>query len=182
MTYDLSLLAAYGIDVYISPNIEIRRPHLVSVGNHIAIDTGFYITTQAILKDYIHLAPYVTVIGGKTAALKMGNFSNISTGSKVICGSDEFLGNGLITAPNIPTEYRDTLKIAPVIFEDFANTGANVTILPGVTIAEGSVIGACSLVNKSTEPWTIYVGTPARPIKKRPKDRMIEFAKRLGYR
>ncbi|XGB41399.1 MAG: hypothetical protein LVS60_14010 [Nodosilinea sp. LVE1205-7] len=181
MQYDKSLLKSAGEDVYISSNVEIRRPHLVSVGSHIAIDSGFYITTQAELADYIHIAPYVTVIGGVSGILKMGNFTNISTGGKIICGSDEFLGAGLVTAPGIPNEYRDNLKIEPIIFQDFANTGANVTILPGVILGEGSVIGACSLVTKNTTPWTIYVGAPAKPIKKRQKDKIIEFAKRLGY-
>jgi len=181
MQYDKSLLKSVGEDIYISPNVEIRRPQLVSVGSHIAIDSGFYITTQAELGDYIHIAPYVTVIGGANGLLKMGNFTNISVGGKVICGSDEFLGEGLVTAPGIPEAYRDTLKIAPVIFEDFTNVGANVVIMPGVTLAEGSIVGACSLVTKSTQPWTIYVGTPARPIKIRPRQKMMEYARKLGY-
>ncbi len=92
-----------------------------------------------------------------------------------------FLGAGLISAPGLPEEFRDDLKIEPVIFENFANTGASVTILPGVVLAEGSVIGANSLVTKSTEPWTIYAGSPAKPVKERKKDKMIEYAKRLGY-
>jgi acetyltransferase-like isoleucine patch superfamily enzyme len=53
--------------------------------------------------------------------------------------------------------------------------------MPGVTLAEGCVIGANSLVTKDTEPWTIYMGSPAMPIKKRPKDKMLLYAKELGY-
>jgi galactoside O-acetyltransferase len=71
--------------------------------------------------------------------------------------------------------------MAPVIFERFASAGTNVVVLSGVTLAEGSVIGACSLVTKNTEPWTIYVGIPAKPMKARRKDRMIEMARELGY-
>jgi galactoside O-acetyltransferase len=181
MSFNLSQLKRTGIDVYIAERVDIRRPHLVSIGNHVAIDTGFYITTGAEFGDHIHIAPYVTIIGGETGFLKMGHFTNISAGGKIICGSDSFFGEGLITAPGIPEEFRDHLKIAPIVFENFVNTGANITILPGVTLAEGSVIGACSLVTKDTEPWTIYVGVPARPVKMRRKDKMIEFAKRLDY-
>ena len=54
-------------------------------------------------------------------------------------------------------------------------------VLPGVTIAEGSVVGANSLVTKSTEPWTVYVGSAAKPIKKRSIELSYKFAKELGY-
>ena len=180
-TYDVSKLKGYGHDVFISGNVEIKRPHFISIGNHIAIDSGFYITTQAELGDHIHIAPYVHVIGGPNGLLKMGHFTNISVGGIIVCGSDSFLGDGLISAPGVPEIFRDKLIIKPVIFENFANTGAGVKILPGVTLAEGSVIGANSLVIQSTEPWTIYAGSPAKPIKTRPREKMLEFAKSLGY-
>lgn len=179
MEFDYSLLKKHGSDVFISGRAEIKRPHLVEIGNHIAIDSGFYCTTAVKMGSYIHIAPQVVVIGGKTGLLQMGNFTNISVGGRIICGSDEFLGEGLITSPGIPDELRDNLIIKPIIFHDFANVGANVTIFPGVTLAEGSVIGACSLVTKDTEPWTIYAGIPARPIKMRSKEKMLEYAKRL---
>jgi galactoside O-acetyltransferase len=52
--------------------------------------------------------------------------------------------------------------------------------MPGVTLAEGSVLGACSLLTQDTEPWVIYMGVPARPILPR-KKAMKEKAKLLGY-
>lgn len=179
--FDLSQLQTTGEDVFISSNVEIRRPHLIRIGSHVAIDSGFYITTAAEIGDYIHIAPFVHVIGSAKGFLKMGHFTNISLGGKIICGSDAFLGDGLISAPGIPEEFRDRLIIEPVVFENFANTGAGVTILPGVTLGEGSVIGANALVTSDTEPWTIYLGSPARPYKARKKEKMIEYAKRLGY-
>ena len=39
-------------------------------------------------------------------------------------------------------------------------------------MAEGSVVGAHSLLTKDTEPWTIYAGSPARPIKIRDKNKI----------
>src|SRR5688572_3822071 len=104
MLYDLLNLKSVGKDVYIGDRVDIRRPNLVSVGNHVAIDTGFYITCGADLGDHIHIAPYVTVIGGADAFLRMGHFTNISTGGKIICGSDSFMGDGLVSAPGIPAE------------------------------------------------------------------------------
>lgn len=173
-------LKSIGVHSFISANVEIRRPHLVTVGNNTAIDTGFYLTTQAEIGDYIHIAPYVTIIGGAQGLLKMEHFSSIAAGSRIVCGSDNFMGEGLC-GPSIPKEFADSLTIEPVHFKVFAAIGTNVVILPGVTLGEGSVIGACSLVTKNTEPWTIYIGSPARAIKLRKKEKMIEFAKQLGY-
>jgi dTDP-4-amino-4,6-dideoxy-D-glucose acyltransferase len=178
--YDYSLLKKVGVNSFISKNVEIRRPHLVEIGNNVAIDTGFYLTTGAQIGDYIHIAPYITVIGGATVKLIMDNFTTIAAGSRIVCASDGHLGDGLI-GPTIPDEFRDSVTFGNVIFKKFASIGTNVVVLPGVTLAEGSVVGACSLVTKDTEPWTIYAGVPARPIKIRPKDNMIEYAKKLGY-
>ncbi len=177
--YDLTRLAACGEDAFVSATVEIRRPHLVRLGNHIAIDTGFYCTTAAILADYIHIGPYVTVIGGASALLAMKGINTIGAGSRLLCASDEFLGAGL--AGLAPAEYRDTVCVEPIIFAAFASIGTNVVIHPGVTLGEGSVVGSCSLVTKSTEPWTIYRGIPAKPWKERPRDKMIEAARRMGY-
>jgi acetyltransferase-like isoleucine patch superfamily enzyme len=179
--FDYSRLKSVGNDVVISPTAEIRRPHLVSIGNHVAIDSGVYITTNAEIGDYVHIAPYVTVIGGEKARLVMGNFTNLAAGCRVVCGSDKFNGDGLIGPATIPDKYKDAMKTEPVIMENFANVGSNAVIMPGVTLAEGSVVGACSLVTESTEPWTIYIGVPARPLKKRPREKMIQYAAELGY-
>jgi galactoside O-acetyltransferase len=112
--------------------------------------------------------------------LKMGHFASIAAGSRIICASDEHLGAGL-PGPTIPEKYRDKIILAPVVFQNFANIGTNVVILPGVTLGEGSVVGACSLVKHNTEPWTIYAGVPAKPLRVRPKENMIKMARELGY-
>lgn len=179
--FDYYQLHTIGENVFIHHNAEIKRPQLSNLGNHISIDYGFYCTTALALGNHIHIAAQTVVIGGGSGLLKMNHFSNISVGGRIICGSDEFLGEGLISAAGIPEEFKDNLKIEPIELEMFVNLGANVTILPGVKLAEGSVIGACSLVNEDTEPWTIYVGVPARPIKIRKREKMIEYAKQMGY-
>ena len=43
--------------------------------------------------------------------------------------------------------------------------GLNVTILPGVHIGEGAVIGSCALVTKDVPAWTIAAGVPARVVR-----------------
>jgi acetyltransferase-like isoleucine patch superfamily enzyme len=177
--YDLTRLAACGEDVFVSANVEIRRPHLVRLGSHIAIDTGFYCTTAATLGDYIHIGPCVTVIGGAPALLRMAGFNTIGAGSRLLCASDQFMGAGL--AGLAPARFRDVVRVEPIIFEAFASIGTNAVIHPGVTLREGCVVGSCALVTRSTEPWTIYRGIPARPWKTRPKDKMIAAARKMAY-
>lgn len=52
--------------------------------------------------------------------------------------------------------------------------GSNVIIMSGVTIGDGAVIGAGSVVSSDVEPYTIVAGNPARPVKKRFSDEVIE--------
>jgi acetyltransferase-like isoleucine patch superfamily enzyme len=169
-----------GHDVYISTSAEITRPEFCKVGNHVAIDSFFYCTTQLIIGDYVHISPQVAVIGGKTAVLEVEDFCFLSVGSKYVCGSETFRGHGLI-GPLIPNEYKDQQKIEPIVLKRFSGVLANSVVLPGVTMAEGSVLGASSLLTSDTEPWTVYVGNPARPIRIRPSQTAYEYAKQLGY-
>jgi len=48
-------------------------------------------------------------------------------------------------------------------------------------LKEGTIVGANSLITEDTEPWTIYGGSPAKPIGKRDSKKALEYAKKLGY-
>jgi acetyltransferase-like isoleucine patch superfamily enzyme len=52
----------------------------------------------------------------------------------------------------------------PVVIEDHVWVGARATILPGVTLGKGCVVGAASVVTRDIAPLTIVAGAPARPI------------------
>lgn len=52
--------------------------------------------------------------------------------------------------------------------------GHNAIILPGVHIGNGAVIGSGAVVTNDVEPYTVVVGVPARPIKKRFSDEIID--------
>lgn len=175
---DLSMLKSVGKDVRISDYCHISRPELVEMGDHIAIDMFSYISTQLKMGSYIHIAPSVSIIGGAGASLIMYDFTNIGSGSRIVCATDDFT-QGLIS-PVVPIEYRTVIS-KPVIFEKFATLGVNCTVLPGVRLAEGTIVGANSVVTKDTEPWMIYAGSPAKPIKPRDKERAIKSAIELGY-
>jgi galactoside O-acetyltransferase len=167
----------FGSDVYINETAIIKRPNLCDIGSHTAIDNGVTISTELIMGDYIHIAPYVVVIGGSESKLILEDFSFVASGTKIVCGSEDYTGSGLV-GPTIPEKYR-TINYTTVKFERFAGCGVNCSIMPGVTLAEGSILGANSLLTKDTEPWTIYVGSPAKPVKIRKKEIILKYAKEL---
>lgn len=55
----------------------------------------------------------------------------------------------------------------PVVIEEDVWIGANATILSGVTLGRGCVVGAGSIVTKSVPPYYVVAGNPATPIKTR---------------
>jgi acetyltransferase-like isoleucine patch superfamily enzyme len=57
------------------------------------------------------------------------------------------------------------VKISPVKICDKVWIGFNVIILKGITIGEGAVVGAGSVVTKDVPPWTIVAGNPAQVIR-----------------
>lgn len=81
--------------------------------------------------------------------------------------SDDYSGDYLINPMN-PIEYRKIIS-GKVVLKKHVQIGAGSTILPGVNICEGVAVGCMSLVNKSLEPWGIYVGIPCKKIKNRNK-------------
>ncbi|KAA9383110.1 hypothetical protein [Neorhizobium galegae] len=56
---------------------------------------------------------------------------------------------------------------ASITIERFVWVGGGSIILPGVTIGEGAIIGAGSVVSRDIEPYTVNAGNPARFLKRR---------------
>ena len=150
-------------DIFIHKDAEFKiEPTL---GDHIAIDKGVYCTVNAIIGDYTHISPYVTIIGGKTGEFISKGFNNIMAGARIICGSDRFDDSGLFGAM-IPKEYKGKQIIEPVVMEMFSNIGTNAIVLPGSTLREGVLLSAGSLLMGDTEAWGVYKGNPAVLVKK----------------
>lgn len=168
-------------DVIIADTAIFRYPELCQIGSHIAIDHGFHSTTQMCIKDYVHISPYVCVIGGKHAHLTLEEFVSIGAGTKLICSSDDAQGTGLLGPASIPAEYANQKIIKPIMIKRFASVAVNAVIMPGITMAEGSGLGPNSFLTKDTKPWTFYLGNPAREIGARPPGDRVEYAKQLGY-
>jgi acetyltransferase-like isoleucine patch superfamily enzyme len=70
------------------------------------------------------------------------------------------------TAPDISVQSQP-MRLAPLIVEDEAWIGAHVTVLPGVRIGRGAVVGAGSVVTSDVPAFAVAVGAPARVIRDR---------------
>jgi acetyltransferase-like isoleucine patch superfamily enzyme len=173
------MIKALGNDIIIDDDIVVKQELLIN-GSHVAIDKGFYCTTNTTIGDYVHIGPYVTIIGGKEGSFKAIGFNNIMAGARIICGSDRFDDSGLFGAM-IPKELKGTQIIEPVIMEEFSNIGTNAIVLPGSILRKGVLLTAGSLLIGDTEEWGVYKGNPAVLIKKIDGTKIMEMAKNLGY-
>ena len=166
-------LAQVGQDVTIWPMAKIVKPEAIYVGDSVIIDDFVFImggeSTQ--IGSFVHIASFTSVTGG--GGLTMEDFSGLSGGVRIYTGNEDYSGRCL-TNPAVPHPYRIPIR-SFVRIGKHVIVGANAVILPGVALGEGVVVGANSLVTKNCDPWTMYAGTPARPIKARPKERILEL-------
>jgi acetyltransferase-like isoleucine patch superfamily enzyme len=79
-----------------------------------------------------------------------------------------------IEVPIIQTD----LKIKPVRIMAWADIGVNAVVLPGVTIGEGSIVGAGAVVTKDVLPFSVVVGVPARFLRWREGHELMESHER----
>ena len=169
--------ADVGQDVIVWPLAKIVSPEMISIGNSVIIDDFVFLMggQRASIGSFVHIASFTSVTGG--GQLAMEDFSGLSGGIRLYTGNEDYSGNCL-TNPAVPYPYRMPVR-SFVTIKKHAIVGANAVILPGVTIGEGAVIGANSIVSRDCEPWTIYVGSPAKPLRSRPKDRILEMERKL---
>lgn len=67
----------------------------------------------------------------------------------------------------------DEYRTGEVIIGRDVMIGANCTVLPGVQIGDGAVVGACALVNRDVLPGSLVVGVPARVVLREEHDRQM---------
>jgi acetyltransferase-like isoleucine patch superfamily enzyme len=81
----------------------------------------------------------------------------------VIIGNDVFVGpNVTFTNDKYPVSKNSNFILLKTKVEDGVSIGANSTILPGITLGRGSVIGAGSVVTKDVPPGITVLGNPAK--------------------
>lgn len=115
--------------------------------------------------------------------LIIGKFCQIASGVEFVMNGANHQMNAISTFPfytlegwemNPPTSKDLPLKGDTIIGNDVW-IGQNAVILPGVNIGDGAIIGASSVVGSNVAPYSIVVGNPAKEIRKRFDDELIEL-------
>lgn len=156
---------------YMAPNVFIDQgvffayPKAVSLGEFSYIDKNVIIMSKsAKVGRRVHIAPRVFVSGGGDFTIE--DYACIATNSNIITSTEVLKDGARCSGPMVSAEQRSVFRGKTLIEKD-AFIGANATILPGVTIAQGSVVGAGVIVSKATESWGIYVGAKTQKISSR---------------
>ena len=160
-----------GRQVLISRTARIYHPELMTVGSHVLIDDFTVLNGEIHIGNYVHISSHTALYCGK-ASITLEDYVGISSHMAIYATSDDFSGASL-NNPTVPPAFRFE-KDLPVVIKKHVLFGTGCKVLPGVTLGEGCSFGSDCVVNKSTEPWGIYVGAPARRIRERSKD-LLKF-------
>jgi len=173
-----------GKNVLISKKASLYGISRMSIGDNVRIDDFCVLSAgkgEIQIGNFVHIAVYSSLIGeGK---IKLGDFSGISSKVSIYSSNDDYTGN-YMTNPTVPSEFTNVTH-ADVTICKHALIGSGSVILPGVTLNEGAVISALSMVNKDCDEFTIYKGNPAIKIIERSRELLKcenQFVKQLEIR
>ena len=174
---DTKAFKEFGQNIVIHEPVTLVKPEVIAFKSHIIISEYVHIIggLGLCVGNYIHISAYSSISGGGYCVLD--DFVGLSNGVRLITGSEDVMGAGL-TNPTIPRKYRSFYR-SFIHCKKHSFLATNVIVLPGVTIGEGAVVGGGSTVTKDVEPWSVYIGSPAKKVKDRPKDKILEFEKQL---
>ena len=146
--------------------VEIRSPHRLQLGKDVMIDSGVLLHCGGMdwsngeggisIGDHCYIGPNAVLFGG--GGIEIGAHSGIGPGVVIASHQNTFAR---------PDEYilDQPSRFAPVVIEENVMITSNATILPGVRIGTGSVIGAGAVLTKDVPPRTLWMGVPARKIR-----------------
>jgi len=169
--------SSIGKDVIIWPLAKIVGSEAISIGDSVIIDDYVFLMggENTSIGSFVHIASFTSITGGGRFLIE--DFAGLSGGVRIYTGNEDYLG-GCLTNPAVPAPYRVPIR-SFVHIKKHAIIGTNSVILPGVTIGEGAVVGANALVTKNCSPWMIYVGSPAKLLKSRSSNRILELESTL---
>ncbi len=154
----------------LSPQANINpRSGAISIGERTTVALGAIVQGNVILGDDSSVQAYSVLVGygsrdAPTGQVRIGNGVRIAPHVMMIAA------NHVFSDPGRPI-HRQGLDHGPILIEDDVWIGGRVNVLAGVTVGQGSVIGAGAVVTKDVPPYSVAVGVPARVIKSRVADR-----------
>lgn len=170
--FNLKDLKRIGKNVIIGKTVRIRYPELVEIGDNVIIDDFTYISTALVLNSFTHISSGCKIIGGRKSMVFFESFSTLSPNVVIAAGSDDYLSG--IATPLVDEKFKGNVKYGTVTLGRHCIVGAGSVLLPNITMGTGSSVGALSLVNSSLDEWGLYAGIPAKKIKDRDRDTIIE--------
>ena len=167
-------IAGYDKEIYVKPTI--KSPNII-VGDFTYIADSEFES---------HVTHHYEWIGDR---LIIGKFCQIAAGVEFVMNGANHQMNAVTTFPfytlegwnmDPPAKSDLPLKGDTIIGNDVW-IGQNAVILPGVRIGDGAIIGANSVVGSCVGPYTIVAGNPAKPLKKRFDDELIDLLLRFRW-
>lgn len=160
----------FGRDSTIVPKVwSIRGSNFICIGDNVLIGGGIQLTAWKVSDDY-----HVSIRIGDGSCLGSNNhitaINSIDIGKNVLTGknvtiTDNSHGASVKGEFDIAPKNRKLISKGSVIICDNVWIGDKVTILPGVKIGMGSIIGANSVVGHDVPPYCIVAGAPAKIVK-----------------
>jgi len=155
-----------GENLQISRNSKFYGISRISIGNNTRIDDFCVISAGEggiEIGEYVHIAVYVSMQGN--GKITISDFAGVSSRSSIYSSNSDYSGRHL-ACPNVPSNFSYSVE-GDVILCKHSLVGSGSIIMPGVTLKEGSVVGALSFVKNDCEEYSIYAGNPAMKIKDR---------------
>lgn len=162
-------MASVGDDVSMHSTCVLVGLENLSLGNHVRIDAFCCILPgegRIAIGDHVHIAANSFLSGAE--GIEIGDFAGLSYGVRLYTRGDDYSGHAL-TNPTVPAKFLG-IERGPVRLGRHVIIGAGSVVLPGVAIAEGTAVGALSLVRSDLAPWGIYFGAPVRRLRERSRD------------
>lgn len=158
----------FGTNVLISRYARIYGAERIEIGNHVRVDDFCMLSAGSggiHLGNFIHISAYTSLVGA--GKITMEDFSGISSRVSVFSSNDDYFGAHL-TNPMVSSEFTG-VSHADVTISRHCLIGSGSVILPGVTLQEGAVVGALSLVQEDCDSFYIYSGNPLKKLMRRSK-------------
>lgn len=160
-------LKLVGKNVKISKKASIYNFEKIEIGDNSRIDDFCVISGSIKIGNNVHITPQCIIAGGQPGVI-IESFCTLAYGVKIFSQSDDYSGISM-TNSTIPKSFKKEI-LRKVLIKKHSIIGAGSIVMPGITVATGTSVGANSLILKSTDPWGIYVGSPAKKLKNRNKN------------